>query len=303
MDKVTRLSLVFIGMVYFLSLAGCDLLGTDDNLDHSPRDPLIPYATSLSDGLPSRTDSKVIATIPASELGTFDVILTAIPEISCFTDISSSDYNDLLFIDYSIILGCVVGSDFPDNINVGFVNNDFSNYTGTIKNPILQRPVYLQFSYYYILVAQCQITQNSSKTIEESWTYGVDVEKAQSFTNTWGASATVTVGSDWKAFSAEASATVSQEFSSTYTSSTTISESKEYSESETFAPTGDGTYLYGVWQRVEVFQYVDADGNPWDISGLGYDIAEDPDSNDGIFGFESKLSKSVYEIVTYDVFH
>jgi len=276
-------------------------LKVDIAIDRSPRDPLIPYATNLSEGLPARTESKIIATVPMSDLGTFNITLTTKPAESCFTDITSSEYSEI-GLPSPQTLNCVVDRNVPTTVSALFLNG-LKESIYTLKNPVLHHSVFLQLSYYYNLVAQYQLTQNSSKTVSSEWTYGMDVSRAQSFTNTLGYSATIEVGGNWNAFSASASATVSNEFSSTYTSSTTISSSTMHSETNEFAPTGNGTYLYGIWQRVEVFQFVDEEGTPWDVSDLGYDFAEDPGNNGNIFGFESRLSQSVYEITTYDIFY
>jgi hypothetical protein len=52
-------------------------------------------------------------------------------------------------------------------------------------------------------------------------------------------------------------------------------------------------------------EFVDADGNPWDVSDLGWEFqrALDHDGQNEVFGFVSRVPLSVDKRITKDIFY
>ncbi|MFP4364159.1 MAG: hypothetical protein ACLFR1_09845 [Spirochaetia bacterium] len=266
----------------------------------------------MDDKLPARTEEVEFALIPMENLGVFSITFnsdTMLPRSLFDPEISETDYEaieslspttqpiDLLSAES---VSAPVPLRFLIKYNYPWQNTpDYEDYP--VTNPLSTREVYLRISYYYERIFQHVVQPGVTLTEEASWTEGLSVTEANSFTSTLGVSTEVSVGGDWGPVSAEVSTEVSAEWERTTTHETTITQEETQTQTIEFSPPTDHTYLYAVWQKVEVFEFVDGNGDPWDVRDLGYSYTPIPSSN-GRLGFISRIPTSAEQVVTTDWF-
>jgi hypothetical protein len=312
---------MLIAFTAVFSLTGCDLLTnttSDTTIDepteyHSTRHPLIPDAESLEAGLPDRTESEIIGTLAVNDMEVFELALPTKPAQNTFVDVE--DYTYIYLgdpIDLDAMYTLYDNGTIPESFEVLFHTNpnhpDPNNGVYEIRNPLAMmspRMPYMRIRYFFDKISQAEIPYGTSQAVTNSWTQGVETSVANSVTETLGIETAVEVGKEWPLISASASVTVSQEFSKTTTSTETVFAEESKSETVTFTPESEGTYLYATWQTVDVVEFVDADGNPWDVSDLGWEFrrALDHDGQNEVFGFVSRVPLSVDKRITKDIFY
>lgn len=287
--------------------------------EYSWRPEGIPQTSSPGENLPAKTNLIIDATIPMDQIGNFYLQFQTDgwkKDRRIYKNVEDGVWNGLQYLypesyqksyvdhpwhNYHFLSSNVITDNdwVQARIWNGFDNHFYQQWF--IINPLTIKPVYMQIGHYYKKIGQANITD--SQTIEYSETYetGVDLTHLISFTRALGVEHTVSASAGWGTFSASVSQTVSDEFSKTETESYSIQESK----SETFTATlqGDsrpGVTIHSVWALVEVVQFVDEQGNPWDAREHGYYF--NTINQDGIFGFENLIPSKAFVYATKDFY-
>ena len=303
-------SLLIFGFLLSVLFFGCDMFGTGDEVADGSRPSNIPYAEDLNDPFPDKTDSIIIASISQEDLGCFNLPLSSKPDYSLLSaesreDVSEYKYNKVDRV--SPVIACI-NSDgtIPDMVSfIAVIINSYPSFSIeqiplSMSNPIKDKPVYLQMSNYYNLIYTSMLQPGNTVDNSVTCMEGITLSESNSFTETFGVTVGATAGGSWGFFSAEISGEVSEGWEKTTTNSTEITVEDTYSHAVQFTPQENQTCVYALWQKVEVFQFVDSQGEPW-TAASGYHIA-DKIGSDGIFGFESKIPTDKYEVYTVDWF-
>lgn len=319
--KTSAILLIGLLSIVVFTYTSCDMLNKDkdetqivddtqeeDGEYHSARNSLIPFAENLTDGLPEETAHEVDALIALENMGT-DFILQQNSPLHAASLVHPGQvglYRDARYLitGYSVILYNDGGvNDYISSKLITGPAPDHVSENIFFTNPLKTQPVYFRISHYFKKVWEASLTPSSSvsRTIEETW--GTEIGEVTEISETLGLSATATAGAEWGAFSAEVSVTASQELTETKTWSNSITQGGSTSYQLSFDPEEDGfTTLCALWQRVEIFELVDSQGNPWDVSDLGYSFISLIDSQTGIAGFRSIIPFETQAIVTEDRF-
>lgn len=263
--KIKFVSILFLPLL-MLSFSGCSL----SSVSSSDRPSIIPVPSTAAESLPDVTEEETIETIPDSSIPNFIPIMASKPYLSwvqlddyttegiyqtlAFDNTVSNDFISLL-ADTVIITAPVSGA-FTDLFG--------STHYVTFTNPLISKPVKLVRKRRYKKLFQATVAYPA--TYEKSYTVssGSTATEAQEFTETMGLSVTASAGGDWGVFSADISATLSDELSTTFSSSVSLSSSEEVTQTFTCpVPDNGETILFAEWQEVEIFEFVDSDGNIW----------------------------------------
>lgn len=116
----------------------------------------------------------------------------------------------------------------------------------------LEDSIYIRHTRHWLNLGSRLIGPGTSYAFTYTWREGTTISESESFTHTAG----MTFTSGWSGFGFEASLELSYEFSSTFTSTKTISQEKEGSETQMVEAKEGVNRVYTVWQLMDVYDFV-----------------------------------------------
>jgi len=266
-----RLYLLFTLIIVSAStFVGCDLMfGSEDSHSssedsHSSRPGDIPIPDSSSYQFPNITTAVEKSRVLQENLTNFKPYLTEEPTADPI-DTVPGDYT---FVPQHVTL--IDNGEIVEPIYILYIDSSARIKGIRYDNPLKASPVYLAKKVRHRKVFQHQMSYPSTYSETHIVTSGTETTHAKAFEETSGWGTSATVGATNGFVSAEVTAEYSEEVSQTFEESISLSTYETKEQTFSTAPDEGENLLYAVWNRELVFQYIGADGSPW--QALGYDF-------------------------------